>query len=447
MWQARRGKTFRFITNLPPAPGMILRARIVLPVCRPPIEDGAVAIEGDRIVWVGRWTDLAASERINVRDLGETILLPGLINAHCHLDYTDMAGHISPPKVFSDWIKSILALKAGWSYADFAQSWLHGAQMLLRTGTTTVADVEAVPELIPEIWNATPLRVLSFREMISLRNHAAAAQQVEAAAREWGNLPDAAGRIGLSPHAPYSTTADLLRLAAHTAKERHWPLTTHVAESETEFEMFMHRRGALYDWLQSQRDMSDCGGSSPVQYLERNGYLSENLLAVHVNYLGDGDAATLSKRKVSIAHCPRSHAYFAHTPFPYTELALAGINVCLGTDSLASTLKTRAQPVHLNLFAEAQGLAARQPELRAATLLRMMTINGATALGRRGELGELSPNSLADLIVLPFSGKMAQAEEAVVHFEGEVAGSMIEGAWVGSIPSGAGEKFGNKIIA
>src|SRR5438046_800299 len=129
---------------------MILRARIVLPISQPPIEDGAVVIDGPRIVSVARWSDVEVAAEQNVIDLGDVILLPGLINAHCHLDYTDMAGQISSPGVFSNWIKAIMALKAGWSYADFAQSWLRGAHMLLRTGTTTVADIEAVPELLPE---------------------------------------------------------------------------------------------------------------------------------------------------------------------------------------------------------------------------------------------------------------------------------------------------------
>ena len=277
-----------------------------------------------------------------------------------------------------------LALKGGWGYTEFAQSWLHGAQMLVRTGTTTVLDVEAVPELIPDLWNATPLRVLSFRELINLRSRSEAGEIIETAAREWSSLPEAAGRVGLSPHAPYSTTTELLRAAARTATQRNWRLTTHVAESESEFEMFMHRRGPLYDWLQSQREMSDCGHGSPVQNLERCGYLSENLLAVHANYLWRDDASTLARRKVSIVHCPRSHAYFGHRSFPRAELAASGINICLGTDSLASTIKIRKEPPELNMFAEMQALAAGQPGLSPETILRMATLHGAIALGRRG---------------------------------------------------------------
>ncbi|HKS38835.1 MAG TPA: hypothetical protein VJW76_16695, partial [Verrucomicrobiae bacterium] len=149
---------------------MILRARVVLPVSSPPIEDGAVRIAGNRIVSVARWRDLAPPAGEEIVDLGNTILLPGLINAHCHLDYTGMAGRLAPTRTFVDWIKTITTEKGGWIYADFAKSWMDGVKMLARTGTTTVADVEAVPELLPEAWDATPLRIFSFLEMTGVKS-------------------------------------------------------------------------------------------------------------------------------------------------------------------------------------------------------------------------------------------------------------------------------------
>src|SRR3954471_8261091 len=112
---------------------MILRARAVLPISRPLIEDGAVKVHGKQVAWVGRWADLSASERIDVTDLGESVLLPGLVNAHCHLDYTSMAGKLLPPRRFSDWVQSLMSLKATWTEEDFSASWLSGAEMLLRT--------------------------------------------------------------------------------------------------------------------------------------------------------------------------------------------------------------------------------------------------------------------------------------------------------------------------
>ena len=409
---------------------MILRARIVVPVSRPPIEDGAVCLAGDRIAWVGRRAELPASRfHGEETDLGDVILLPGLINAHCHLDYTGMAGQIPPPKSFTDWIKSLVALKSSWSVEEFAGSWRCGAEMLLRTGTTTVADIESVPELIPSAWQSTPLRVISFRELLNVKSRQPAAEIVERAVNDWLGLPEAQGRVGLSPHAPYSTSAELLELAARAAHRRNWRLTIHVAESEQEFEMFMYRQGAMFDWLKSQRDMSDCGLGSPVQHLERCGCLDENLLAAHVNYLWRHDAGVLGRNRVSVAHCPRSHDYFRHLRFPREELEGAGVNLCLGTDSLATARKEREQPLELNLFAEMQLLAAKSPEPAPEKILRMATVNGAQALGRKGELGELSPNALADVVAIPFAGPEREVFEAIVHHPVGVAASMIGGAW------------------
>ena len=409
---------------------MILRARVVLPVSRPPIEDGALCLLGNRITWTGAWRDLSRAGRGSALDLGETILLPGLINSHCHLDYTSMAGQISPPKTFVDWLKLITTGKSGWTYSDFAQSWLDGAKMLLRTGTTTVGDVEMAPELIPDVWSATPLRIFSFLEMTGVRSHATATGIVSEALEKIASLPRGRCRLGLSPHAPYSTTPELLRLAAESARRKRLRLTTHVAESEEEFEMFRHGRGKMFDWIaRNGRNMSDCGLGSPVQHLERCGALGKNLLAIHVNYLGTGDAQLLSRRKTSVVHCPRSHAYFKHRQFPLGELGFYGINLCLGTDSLASVQPARKQALELNLFEEMRQLAASVPALAPETILRMATINGARALGFQGRLGELAPNALADLIAIPYAGRIDACLEAVVQHRGNVAASMIGGRW------------------
>jgi len=408
---------------------MILRARLVLPMIGPVIEDGALVISGERIVTIARWADVQPHVTENVDDLGDVVLLPGLIDAHCHLDYTKMAGNISPPRSFADWIQTIVALKAEWSYTEFAESWVRGAEMLLHSGTTTVADVEAVPELLPEMWQTTPLRVISFRELINLKPRPTAEELVRHAAGHWAAIPQSEGRLGLSPHAPYTTNAELLGVAAHEARQRKWLLTTHVAESEQEFEMFMYRHGPLYDWLKSQRDMSDCGQGSPVRHLERADYLCDNLLAVHVNYLWRDDAAALAKYGVSVVHCPRSHQYFRHLLFPRHELADAGVNVCLGTDSLASVSKVHGKAPELNMFAEMKTLARIEPELAPQGILEMATTHPARALKREGELGVLGEGARADVIVVPFSGRSETVHETLVHFEGPVRGSMIDGRW------------------
>jgi len=198
--------------------GLILRARVVLPVGGRPIPNGAITVKGDKIAAVGRWKDLAKDAPRKAVDHGDAILMPGLVNAHCHLDYTNMAGLLPPPRRFTDWLQSIVSVKAHWTTSDYRDSWHEGARMLVRNGTTTVADIEAMPELLPEAWRETPLRVISLMEMIGLSARREPQAIVTEAVQRISRLKHGRCRAGLSPHAPYSTTAALLRLSARAAR-------------------------------------------------------------------------------------------------------------------------------------------------------------------------------------------------------------------------------------
>ena len=397
----------------------------------PAIHDGGVVMRGNRIKAVGRWRELARDATERPVDVGEVVLMPGLINAHCHLDYTHMAGQFSPPRDFTDWLKLITSTKSQWTIADYRDSWVAGARMLVRHGTTTVADIEAVPQLLPGIWDETPLRVVSLLEMIGITSKRPPEKVLNEALEKIRGLAHQRCSAGLSPHAPYSTVSQLLKMSGETARRSGWLLCTHVAESSAEFEMFTGGRGEMFEWLRgSGREMADCGSASPVEHLERCGLLRENLLATHANYLARGDAALLAKRKVSVVHCPRSHAFFRHAPFPLKRLTRAGVNVCLGTDSLASVFTRRREPVELDLFAEMRLLADSHPWLSSNAILRMVTVQPARALGRPGELGELSPGTLADIIALPAPGNKARVADSILENSGPVCASMIDGKWV-----------------
>jgi aminodeoxyfutalosine deaminase len=408
---------------------MILRARMVLPLDRPAIEDGAVAICGGEVLAVGPWRELRAHFGGGACDLGESVMLPGLINAHAHLDYTGMVGRLKPPREFTDWIQGILALKAECSYTDYAESWIRGARMLCRHGTTTVVDIEAVPELLPEVWSATPLRVISCLELTGVRSGRDPSDIVREAVGHMDRLPAGRCRTGLSPHAPYSTGPELLRLAAAASRDRGCPLTTHVAESEAEFAMFGNGSGSLYRWLERNgRDMRDCGQGSPVRHLAHLGYLSDRLLAVHVNYLDPDDARLLGEHGTSVVHCPRSHIYFRHAAFRFDELRRAGVTVALGTDSLASI--DAEAPVELDLFAEMQAFQRAQPGVDPETVLGLATRNPAAALGWVEQAGRLGRGAWADLVVLALAPRLGEVYEEVVAHRGNVAGIMIAGEWV-----------------
>lgn len=409
---------------------MILRARLILPVTAPPIEDGAVFIEGRHIRAVLPYADLSGTAQKKVFDLGDVILLPGLINAHCHLDYTDMAGQLSPPKTFTDWIAAITAMKADWSYSDFARSWLHGANQLLKTGTTTVADIEILPELLPEVWDSTPLRVISFLEMTGIKSRRPPKEILAEALKTIQSLRHPRQRAALSPHAPYSTRPELLQLTARISRQRKIPASIHVAESIQEFEMFQFARGRMHDWLKrNDRDNSDCGHGSPVAHLARNRLLGEHVLAIHVNYLARGDATLLAKNRTHVVHCPRSHDYFKHAPFERERLANAGVNICLGTDSLATIRKTGRHKPELDMFTEMRTLASHDKSVSAKEIVQMATVNGARALGLSSQVGELAKNTCADVIAIPYRGKISGIWEAVVEHTGNVSASLIDGKW------------------
>jgi cytosine/adenosine deaminase-related metal-dependent hydrolase len=447
---------------------MLLRARVVVPVSQPPIDNGAVLISGRRIRAVGPWRELARKTRQKAIDLCDVALLPGLINAHCHLDYTDMAGLFESPRRFTDWIKLITAEKGQWSDEDFKISWGRGARMLERTGTTTVGDIEALPKLLPEVWDDTPLRVISFLEMTGIRSRRPPRDVLNEALAHIAKLKHARCKAWLSPHAPYSTMPELLRLATRTAARRRWRVTTHVAESDQEFQMFMHAQGEMHDWIRrNDRDNSDCGLGSPVQHMERNGALTSSLLAIHANYLAPGDADLLGKRGVHVIHCPRSHAFFRHQAFPFEALNTAGVNISLATDSLASvinprrkTVWRRASPgtagettpprlkrvaaeggpatpaiIELNLFEEMRAFARLFPSVPPETILQMVTLNPARALGFAGKLGEIRPGAFADLIALPVGRSSENVCASIVNHTGNVSASMINGSWAITPPN------------
>lgn len=401
---------------------MIVRARFILPVVQPPIENGAVVIEGEKIVAAGAWPEIRATCQGEVTDLGDAIILPGLINAHCHLDYTNMAGMLPPARSFSAWIRSIVALKSTWSDSEFEQSWRRGAEMLLKSGTTSVVDIEAIAAIPPQLSAASPLNIISCQEIMSLRRSVPdlVTESVTRVAAWPGELR------GLSPHAPYTTSSDLLRRVAQETQSRGWLLTSHVAESSEEFDMFAAASGPLYQWLAAQRDVTDCGKRTPIQHVEAAGALA-GMIVAHANYVTDDDVRLLTERHAHVVHCPRSHDYFQHQPFPFEAMQKAGVNICLGTDSLATVYLHSPEGIELDLCAEMRCFARVNPTVPPWAILEMATVNGAKALGRKGLLGELSPGARADLIAVPATASNPYA--SVVQHRGPVRASLIRGRW------------------
>lgn len=402
---------------------VLLRARHVLPITAEPIENGAVLISGQRIAGVGRFDDLRAKHAGEVLDLGEVALLPGLVNAHCHLDYTMMRRAISPQRSFTEWIRRINALKRSLDNTDYATAIVHGFEELKRYGTTAAANIESFPEILHTL-PRPPIRVWWFLEMIDVRHRATGEETIEGALSFFENQPDWPGGFGLSPHAPYTASGSLFELTARAADEMNMLVTTHVAESREEWDMFRNAKGELYDFmLKLGRWMFDCQpGRTPLGHVLAHGRPSAGWILAHMNELDEADFAALTamppEARPSVVHCPGSHRYFRHAPFPLKRLRRAGVNVCLGTDSLASTLT-------LSMFDEMRIFARREPTIPPAEVLQMATLNGARAL--RLDAGCLEIGQLADLITIPFAGNSDEIHDSVLEYRNPVSWMMLDG--------------------
>jgi cytosine/adenosine deaminase-related metal-dependent hydrolase len=311
-------------------------------------------------------------------DLGDAVLFPGLINAHCHLDYTDMLDQVLWHGDFRDWILRITKLKKLWTEDQYVVSINRGLAELARTGTTSVVNIECFPKLVA--WLApTPLRVWWCVELLDLTWSEESVWMVEEAARWLETQPHG----GLAPHAPYTTTAPLYRLAARLARERGWLLTTHIAEDHKEV---------------------------PLVEL---GVMGPNSLLAHANHLDEAEVKSLAESGASIVHCPRAHGFFRRGTVLWELWRRYDVNVCLGTDSLASNES-------LDMRAEMQEVT----HLPAKEVLAMATVNAAKALNCEEKLGKIAVGGWADLAAVPLDG---DPYESVVKSEKPICFSMVGG--------------------
>jgi cytosine/adenosine deaminase-related metal-dependent hydrolase len=422
---------------------MIIRARIVVTMDGAPIDNGAVAVSGNRIADVGRFDDIKTHNAGTTVDLGERVLLPGLINAHCHLDYACLRGKISPQKSFTNWIQAINAEKSELSPKDYVASINNGFTEAKRFGTTTITNLTAFPELISQV--QPPIRTCWFAELIDIRAPERANELIDSAIESLGRLrpelvlgeADGSAPSGLAPHALFTASKDLLRRCDEIAQRDHILLTTHLAESREEMEMFRYRSGPLYEFMRSiGRPMNDCGSKTPLElFLDLIGsggspnrpraievkrpYLS--WIVAHLNELTESDFDLLerSNSKFHVAHCPRSHNYFGHSPFSFERLRSLGFNVCLGTDSLASNHT-------LSLFDEMRAFQKEFPSISAEEIFQMVTVNPARALRQESALGQIRSGFGADLIAVPCSTS-TDIFEQILAFDGPVSWLMVNG--------------------
>ena len=422
---------------------MIVRARLIVTMNGPPIKNGAVAIEGNRIddsppgssrpraarlyraapagsvVDVGLFNEVKARNSGEVIDLGEQALLPGLINTHCHLDYTCLRGKIPPPKSFADWIRAINTEKPKLSKQDYLASINQGFAEAKRFGTTTIGNLTAFPELVAKIYE--PIRTWWFAELIDVREPNRAKDIVDLSVESLKSKEI----WGLAPHALFTASANLYRHCQEIARRENIFLTTHLAESREEMSMFREASGPLYEFMKGiGRPMDDCGHETPLALFvaailqQRDG---RPWIIAHLNELAeiDFDLLERSRRKFHVVYSPRSHGYFAHSRFPFERLRALGSNICLGTDSLASN-------EDLSLFAEMRAFQKNEPRTSPEEILSMVTVNPARALRQEDALGKIRPGFCADLIAIPCA-RSTNALEEIIAFDRPVDWTVLDG--------------------
>ena len=385
---------------------MLIRARWLLPIVAPPLENGAVVARGSDLAAVGRSADLRARFPAEpLLDLGEAALLPGFVNAHSHLDYTALRGLLDDLP-FVRWIRELTRLRREvMTDAELLSSARWGAIEALRSGVTTLADTSASGAACRAM-SALGLRGIAYQETFGLDDADAAAGErrlLEGLERlhAWASP---LVRPGVHAHAPYTVGPALFRACARVAREGRLPLSVHLAESAAEVALLADGGGELAGWARRFGPGWRPPGSGPVRYLDALGVLEARPLLAHLVQADDTDAALLAREGASVAHCPKSNAKFGHGIAPLAALRRAGVAVGLGSDGMGSN---DVMDPFEEMRAAALLARAREREfaaLSAAEALELATLGGARALGLADEIGSLEAGKRADLTGVALTG-------------------------------------------
>lgn len=393
------------------------------------LENAAVSISEDgHILQVDSWNSLRSISAAEVVDWGTAILMPGLINAHAHLELTDLHNRLNNFTSFTDWVLQLIRQRQTWTSENYKASAGKGAQLSLASGTTLVGDITSSGVG----WDAIPgdqLRRVVFEEVLSLSPDRAA--PVLEHLKNLFNCAEVRTRQihGISPHAPYSTGAELYGRASELARSQKRLMATHVAETEAELQFLLTATGEFRDFLTTIGALPDDWQppkASPIAYLDSLNVLGPSCLLIHCNYLDNESILRIAKTRSSVVYCPRSHSFFGHKNHPIRKLLDSGINVALGTDSLASNHS-------LSILDEMRHLFANRKDLSPQEIFQLATANGALALSFGGILGRLEPGYLADMTVLslpqPLHSKFLLSQ--ILEGAGECLATIVEGgtAW------------------
>ena len=372
------------ISEPPPSEVWTLTARWVFPVDRPPLERGTVTIQGEHIIDVE-----PHGVRAPDRDLGNVALLPGLVNAHTHLDLTGLRGKCPPTPDFVDWLGAIVRHRRERTPQQIQADVQEGLAEAVRFGTTLLGDIAAGGASWGELAGA-PLRAVVYYEILGLPEERFMPNLK--AAWEWlcAHPRSTNCRPGWSPHAPYSVSRLWLMAARVQSISSSLPIAIHLAETDAEKQLLETQSGPFVPFLKDLNVWQPSQLATDWEDVLRLTAGANPLAYIHANFLPVGVALPPNS---GIVYCPRTHAAFGHGPHPFPDFLEGGIRLALGTDSLASN-------PDLDVLAEARFAHERYPQVSGAALLRMATLSGAEMLGWEQETGSLTAGKSADMIVL-----------------------------------------------
>ena len=378
------------------------------------LDGGALWIRSGRVVRTlasaAAATRAARRTGCAVEDLGDTLLVPGLVNAHAHLELSGLAGSTRPGASFGAWVGQVLARRAERGPARLARDAAAGALDLLRGGTTTVGDIDTTGAGERGLADS-PIRSVLFRELLDAQDPGRTAGELERVRRA---LPRRARRTeGLAPHAPFTASPELLRAVARIARRRRTPVSVHWSETPEELEWMRSGTGPLAAVL----------GPSPRQSgldaIESAGLLNDRLVLVHGNLPQRGEPQRIAAAGATLVHCPGTHAWFSRERFALGRYLRAGVRLALGTDSAASNES-------LDMRRELRLLLAAHRSVSPLQAFDMATLGSARALGLESEVGDLRAGARADVVALgPWRGS-SQGAAAVNRALAEVIEAALE---------------------
>ena len=386
------------------------RARWILPITAPPIPNGVVAVEHERIAYVGPGESAPPGQDV---DLGSVLLMPGLVNTHGHLELTGMRGFLEDLD-FADWILRLAMGKRAvlTSFEMLIDAARLGIAEGLRAGVTTYGDTCHSGAVLTALRD-TGVRGIMYQEVFGPEPAQCGASMAELRERIDAARPleTPLVRVGVSPHAPYTVSDELYRAATAFAVDGALPMALHIAEAEVESQLVEEGRGRFADGLRARGIDVRPRASSPVALLERLGVLDARPLLIHCVRLTAADIERIARSGSSVAHCPAANAKLGHGIAPISELLEAGVRVGIGSDSVASNNRIDVLE-ETRLAVLLQRARLRRPDtLTTHAALHLATLGGAEALGLADRIGSLEIGKAADLAAF----SLASPRAAPVH--------------------------------